>query len=600
MIEGARNRIRYSRACSPALLLVAALSAVTASEVAAIPVSGTITYTGSRGPVSSTRPIAILLTLPKGDPEEPGDEVSRTFVSVNGGSFILNAPAPGDYELVYFLDLHNLRDGTAAVGAPAEIYNNRFAFPGDVVHVSPGGVSGLVLDLSDAMLLPGIEGKVRYTGKRPAPSIVVQAFANASLSGEPDHEYDYASNGGWYVFVILNPIPTGFYLRAFVDLNLNERLDPGEPFTIYNGKGSSPGDRVLASQTATNVDITFGDEHIAGTISVSGAVRYNGALGPVSPTRPISVFLLLPGDEPDSVDFASVAVNGGAFTLNAPVAGQYQLAYVLDIYNLRDGSVSVGAPAEIYNNQFDFPGDIIHVPSGGLSGLVLDFNDTFPLPGIGGTVTYTGAQPAQEIVVQAFTNPSFAGDPEDEYQRDDNGRYDLIALDPDPGGYYLRAFADVIWNGRLDNGEPYTIYNQRSSPPGDRILASPSQADVNITFGDENIQAPPTMTPSRTPTRTSTVLPSRTPTRSPTVMPTRTPTPSPTPTPTRTRIPTRTPGPHLGDATCDDDLGVADLVAMTILIGGDGPLPCENADATSDGFIDNRDIDRLIAELFRP
>lgn len=55
-----------------------------------------------------------------------------------------------------------------------------------------------------------------------------------------------------------------------------------------------------------------------------------------------------------------------------------------------------------------------------------------------------------------------------------------------------------------------------------------------------------------------------------------------------------------GDANCDDRIGSADLVAMTILIGSGDRDPCGRADIDGDGVVDATDLALLEALLFDP
>ncbi|HSQ01058.1 MAG TPA: hypothetical protein VL049_27870, partial [Candidatus Dormibacteraeota bacterium] len=56
-----------------------------------------------------------------------------------------------------------------------------------------------------------------------------------------------------------------YYLVAFVDVHINERLDKDEPFQIYQGRGSTPGDPLNGKSTASDIDFVFGDENVPAT-----------------------------------------------------------------------------------------------------------------------------------------------------------------------------------------------------------------------------------------------------------------------------------------------------------------------------------------------
>src|SRR5262249_47683859 len=60
------------------------------------------------------------------------------------------------------------------------------------------------------------------------------------------------------------------------------------------------------------------------------------------------------------------------------------------------------------------------------------------------------------------------------------------------GPYYLRAFLDLNGNGNLDPGEPFEIFNgKRAGQAPDPIMASTTQASVNILVTDDNLTPPP-------------------------------------------------------------------------------------------------------------
>src|SRR5512135_2927612 len=68
--------------------------------------------------------------------------------------------------------------------------------------------------------------------------------------------------------VTYDPIVLGdrdYYLIAFVDLHINERLDKDEPFQIYQGRGGKPADPLNGKSTASDIDFIFGDENVPAT-----------------------------------------------------------------------------------------------------------------------------------------------------------------------------------------------------------------------------------------------------------------------------------------------------------------------------------------------
>jgi hypothetical protein len=69
-------------------------------------------------------------------------------------------------------------------------------------------------------------------------------------------------NGNDVTYDIPNLADRDYYLVAFVDVHINERIDRDEPFQIYQGRGGRPGDPVNGKSTASDVDFIFGDENL--------------------------------------------------------------------------------------------------------------------------------------------------------------------------------------------------------------------------------------------------------------------------------------------------------------------------------------------------
>src|SRR5262245_6897897 len=57
--------------------------------------------------------------------------------------------------------------------------------------------------------------------------------------------------------------PGPFYMVAFVDLHINEQLDPDEPFEIYRDRAAPLGDPIGGQSGDMNVDFAFGDENVS-------------------------------------------------------------------------------------------------------------------------------------------------------------------------------------------------------------------------------------------------------------------------------------------------------------------------------------------------
>jgi hypothetical protein len=465
---------------------------------APLTISGTVTYTGSQGPVSAAKPIVLFATTSR---VLDGIPVAVGVVDVNGGTFELTVPAPGDYYLAYVLDTNG--DALPGIGDPFGIYDNRLQAPGDPITVPVSGTqSNLVLTFGDTAGLPGVYGTVTYTGNlgpvdetRP---IRVQVFREADLTDRVDRQQRLTTNGGSYEFLL--PEERLFYMQVFLDLNDNDVRDPGEPFEIYPDRYSLPGDPL--PEGIAEVNVVFGDgpdptPTPQEDLVVSGTIEYTGSLGPVSTERPIFIFLfsnpLLDGAP---VRGFMVTQNGGTFAMGAPGPGEYYLAYLLDTNG--DGQPAVGDPYEVYQDRVAPPGDAVTVPQ---TGLVLSFGDTGGLPGVRGTVTYTGDQGSVSfdtpIQVDVYRDAQLTDRLDQSQQLVNNGDpYQFILFEDT--SHYLVAFLDLNKNESRDSGEPFTIYNGKTSIPGDP-LPQQGGAIVDITFGDVPAEETPTPTATETP-----------------------------------------------------------------------------------------------------
>lgn len=543
---------------SPACLLASYILLSSATALA-VPISGTIRYRGSHGPVSVSRPIQIYLSRS----QRLNDlfENPAALVTSNGGTFRLNVERDGDYFLAYSLPITGYGGGFGFfVGDPFQIFDHQFALPAaDPLHVPASGLTGLTLEFDDTGLAQGIAGTVTYTGTHVPDdgSIAVEAFASPDTSRGPVFE-SIAINGGLFGFVTLDTDP--YYVRA----RLRGEDEDSEPVSSLQ--------RTFAASDKTNVNLTFGDESVGpGTaIRISGTVRYRGSRGPVSVYRPVFVLLLTSPDVSDfplvnAADGAAVNTVDGSFTLRAATAGEYFLAFFL--FTGTDGFVWVGSPFQFYNHRFTSPADTLFVPQSGLTGLNLELDDTVLLSGIAGTVTYTGSLPFDQVDlgVRAFTDATLTQESTHRcsvYAGQSTGRF--ICFINDTGTYYLRAAAKCSNIRDECSGSPFQIYDNRDAPPGDSVMAGPDQTDINFTFGDENVPG----TPSPTPTPTITSPPTKT------ASATLSPTPRPTPTP----------GPCIGDCNHDGKVTVDELIRGVNIALGNLPLDqCPEFDCNGSG-----------------
>jgi hypothetical protein len=229
-------------------------SAAPGRPTEAVTLSGTITYSGSQGPVADTRPIVIRIAT---DPFF-SNVLNQAVIPANGDPFTLDVPTAGSYYVFYWLDVRN--NLQINVGEPFGVYNDRLALPGQPIAVPQSGVT---LDFNDDGGISGFGGTATYTGNLGPVS--AQRLICICVSSDPSLSsflgcFDVATNGGVYDVVTLNT--RTYYLLGFLDLNGNIAPDPGEPFEIHNDKSTLPADPVTAGPSQSAINFLFGDENI--------------------------------------------------------------------------------------------------------------------------------------------------------------------------------------------------------------------------------------------------------------------------------------------------------------------------------------------------
>ena len=208
-----------------------------------------------------------------------------------------------------------------------------------------------------------------------------------------------------------------------------------------------------------------------------------------------------------------------------------------------------------------------------------------------GTIRYDGelgpVGAPRPLCLCVFTDPQLTNGIGCQLYRRNNVGYSFQFGDRD---YYLIAFLDVHINERVDPDEPFEIFLDHGTSPGDPVNGRSTRSDVDFLFGDENLPGAPTETPTLEPSATATITESPTPTV--TATPGDTPTADATPVDTATASPTPA---AVGDCDGDGQVSVSELVRAVGIALDSLPLSnCGSADRDGDGHVR---IEELVAAL---
>jgi hypothetical protein len=110
-----------------------------------------------------------------------------------------------------------------------------------------------------------ISGRVNYTGG--LGPVGPERPLCLCLSRDPQLQvflgcFIFQTSTATYRFTRL--FPADYYLIAFLDIHINERPDPDEPFEIYSDRGAPPADPIFSDPEKTGIDFDFGDENLPG------------------------------------------------------------------------------------------------------------------------------------------------------------------------------------------------------------------------------------------------------------------------------------------------------------------------------------------------
>ena len=128
----------------------------------------------------------------------------------------------------------------------------------------PPPTAAITSDVTARIASLGFGGSATYTGQMGPVSEA--RLICICVSSDPNNLrdflgcYEVATNGGSYFVATFNM--KTYFVVAFLDLNPNITLDPGEPYEIYNGRSLPPGDPVTAGLSQTAINFSFGDENL--------------------------------------------------------------------------------------------------------------------------------------------------------------------------------------------------------------------------------------------------------------------------------------------------------------------------------------------------
>lgn len=119
----------------------------------------------------------------------------------------------------------------------------------------------------------GFSGKLSYTGslgpvsaRRP---LCVCIYTDAQLTKRLGCVIESANDSHYSVNT---RTAIDYFVIAFLDIHVNERLDPDEPYEIFNDRAAVPADPVLGNSGRTDVDFEFGDENLPGAATATPTV----------------------------------------------------------------------------------------------------------------------------------------------------------------------------------------------------------------------------------------------------------------------------------------------------------------------------------------
>jgi hypothetical protein len=144
----------------------------------------------------------------------------------------------------------------------------------------------------------GFGGTIGYTGKlgpvssrRPLCLCVYQdAGLRVSLGC-----LIYSRNNSSYQIELGR---TDYHLIGFLDIHVNERLDPDEAYEIYNDRKAPPADPVAGTSGRNDIDLIFGDENTGGIPTPTATITPTASPTSTPATTPTSSPTSTPSSTP--------------------------------------------------------------------------------------------------------------------------------------------------------------------------------------------------------------------------------------------------------------------------------------------------------------
>ena len=251
--------VGLSPTCTPIGTACANTPVPTATVALTDYASGTASYTGSLGTVSTAHAIYVLAS---GSPTFSGGNFILDHVNANGGTYRINTPGPGTGYFLAMFDLAGYGNYSAfPVGSPYYINgggSGGCAAPGTGTVIS-GATAGPNFSFGDTCRIPGIYGTATYIGNRGLVGICRQihflAYSDAGYTTLTGDNTNISTNGGRYdLNTFIGGATTPVYLGAYFDVNGNGTNDTGDSY-IQMGL-------ITPSYAGTHVNITFSDAFI--------------------------------------------------------------------------------------------------------------------------------------------------------------------------------------------------------------------------------------------------------------------------------------------------------------------------------------------------